>query len=103
MREIVGTLAILGGLIEVVTAIGGPQMAGVGMVTRDVAAISMLAGGRIGVGGNGQGWGLGLVVAAVVGTMLVGPWTGFFTMGAGFTLLAGASALLIRRGRRPKK
>lgn len=111
-------LATLGGLVQAVTAIGGPQMAGVGMLTGEpappmptgpllvglgIAAFSVLGAARVAAGGSGQRWGLGLMAAAMAGTVLVGPWTGFFTMGAGFTLLAGALSMFIRRQRQPRR
>ena len=116
MKDIVGVLAVIGGLIEIVAAIGGPQAAGVGMLTGErapametgplllglgIAALSVLGGGLVASGRNGLWWGVALIAAAITGALLVGPWTGFFTMGAAFTLLAGAIALFTRPERRP--
>ena len=116
MKDIVGVLAVLGGLIEIVAAIGGPQAAGVGMLTGDrapametgplliglgIAALSILGGGLVAAGRDGRWWGVAMIAAAIAGALVIGPWTGFFTMGAGFTLVAGAIALFTRPERRP--
>lgn len=108
MREIVAFLAGLGGLIEIIVAIGGPAMAGVGMETRETAppmptgplllgvgigAASIGAGALIAMGRRGWPWGVLMIVGAVLGAAIVGPETGWYTLAAVFTLLAGVLAL----------
>jgi len=115
MREFVAVSAILGGLIELMAAIGGPGLAGVGMETGQPApgmeagpllvglagaAVSVACGVLVLAGRSGQLWGIALIATAAVGASVVGPSTGWYTLGAGFTLLAGAMALFVRRRRR---
>ncbi len=110
MREIVAFLAGLGGLIEIIVAIGGPAMAGVGMETGEkappmptgplllgvgIGAASIGAGAVIALGRRGWPWGVLMIAGAVLGAAVVGPETGWFTMAALFTLLAGVIALPI--------
>ena len=117
MRESVVVLALLGGLIQIVAAVGGPQLAGVGMLTNEpappmpteslllglsVAAVCILAGSFVAAGRNGQLWGLVMLAASVVGIVNVGPLTGWYTIGSFFTVLAGVLALFVRRPRRAR-
>ena len=115
MREMVAFLAILGGVVEIIVAIGGPAAAGVGMETGEAAppmptgpllvgiaigVLSIVAGASVALGRRGWPWGILLVGAALLGATMVGPLTGWFTMAAGFSLLAGLLALPI--GLRPR-
>jgi hypothetical protein len=114
MRDMVAVCAVLGGIIELLAAIGGPQLAGVGIRTAEpppamgtvplvvglaVGVISILGGSLVSAGRNGQRWGVALVIAAVVGAWVVGQSTGWFIFGAFFTLLAGVMAVFVRRRR----
>ena len=115
VREIVAVCAILGGIIEMIATIGGPQLAGVGMVSGDpappietvplivglaTAGVAIAAGSLVGLGRNAQVWGALIIASVVIGVSVVGPSTGFYTMGAAFTLLGGVLSLFIRRRRR---
>lgn len=115
MREIVAFLAVLGGIVEILAAIGGPAAAGVGMETREAApamptgpllvgiaigVVSIAGGASVALGRRGWPWGILLLGAAILGATVVGPLTGWFTMAAGFTVLAGLLALPI--GLRPR-
>jgi hypothetical protein len=115
MRETVAFLAVLGGVVEIIVAIGGPAAAGVGMETGQAAppmptgpllvgiaigVLSIAAGAAVALGRRGWPWGSLLVVVSVLGATVVGPLTGWFTMAAGFTVLAGVLALPI--GLRPR-
>jgi hypothetical protein len=114
MRDVVSVCAILGGVIELIAAIGGPQLAGVGIMSSDpapamptgalivgmaAALLSIVGGGFIQAGRSGQLWGVALIAAAVVGSVVVTSLTLWFTFGAFFTLLAGVLALFLRRRR----
>jgi len=114
MREMVAVLAGLGGIIEIIVAIGGPAMAGVGMgagaspppmptgpllVGVAVGAASIAAGVLVAAGRRGWPWGIVLIGGAAVGATVVGRETGWFTMAAAFTAFAGILALPI--GLRP--
>jgi hypothetical protein len=115
MREIVGVCAVIGGIVELIAAVGGPRLTGIGMLTNEpppametgpllvgiaVALISIVAGSLVTAGRSGQFWGIVLLVAAAVGVIVVGPWTGWFTLGAAFTVLAGALSLFVRKSHR---
>ena len=116
MRDIVAVCAILGGILELIAAIGGPQLAGVGLVSDEPApamaagpflvgvsgALLSIAGGAlVSAGRSSRPWGLVLVAASVAGVLVVGPSTGWYTIGAVPALLAGVVALLIRQRPRP--
>ena len=115
VRETVAVCAILGGIIELIAAIGGPQLAGVGMISGDpappmetvpllvgivTACVAIVAGILVGFGRNAQLCGALIIASAVIGVAIVGPSTGFYTMGAVFTVLGGLVSLFIRRRRR---
>ena len=95
--------------------IWGPQLAGVGMVSGDpappmetvplivglaTAGLAIAGGILVGVGRNAQLWGAAIIASVVIGVSVVGPSTGFYTIGAVFTLLGGVVSLFIRRRRR---
>jgi len=111
LREIVAVCAILGGIIELIAAIGGPQLAGVGSLTNEpapamdtgpllvgiaAAAVAIVGGARISLGHRSRPWGVLIVAATLLGVAIVGPLTGFFTIAALITVPAGLLALLIR-------
>ena len=115
MRESVAVCAVIGGIVELIAAVGGPRLTGIGMLTGGVvpdmetgpllvgiaaSLVSFAAGGLVAAGRNGRLWGVVLLAAAAVGIFVVGPWTEWFTLGAGFTVLAGLLALFIRDPRR---
>jgi hypothetical protein len=115
MREVVAVLAILGALIELLGAIGGPQLAGVGLVSGEdapamatgplllglaIGVTTIVGGARVAMGGNGQRWGAILVLGSVAGAMILTPWTLWFTFGAAIALIGGVLALFIRRPRK---
>ena len=91
-----------------------PQAAGVGTDTGQpapavetgplivglaVAAASIVAGALISVGRSGRIRGAAQLAVALLGSLLVGPWTGWFAMGAVVTVAAAVLALIIRRPR----
>src|SRR6476646_4202801 len=101
MREMVAVLAILGAIAEAITAIGGPQLAGVGMIEQvhappmpmgpllvglAVAAVSLVAGSLVAAGRSAPRLGAVMIVASAIGIAVVGPYTGFFTISALFTV-----------------
>jgi hypothetical protein len=111
MREIVATIAIFAGVIEALAAIGGPQLAGVGRLTGEaappmptgpllvglaVAAVSIVGGILVVLERPARRIGIAMLVASAVGIAVVGPWTGFFTIAATLTILAGVLALIVR-------
>jgi hypothetical protein len=113
LRDSVAVLAILGGIIELIAAVGGPQLAGVGMLTNEAAppmpigpllfgvaaaAVSIVAGALINPG-NARVLAVVLIAAAIVGAIVVGPLTLWYSIAAFFTLLAGVLALFVRRPR----
>jgi hypothetical protein len=73
----------------------GPLLLGIAIGTASIVAGALVAMGR-----SGQLWGAVLVAGALLGAVFVGPHTGWFTMAAVFTLLAGVLALLTRSPRR---
>lgn len=52
-------------------------------------------------GRSGQRWGLLLVAASIIGVLIVGPSTGWFTIAAALAIVAGIMALFTRRTKRP--
>ena len=112
----VAVVAILGGIMELITAIGGPQLAGVGirsdvppppmetvplLVGLAIGVLSIAGGALVSAGRNGQRWGLLMVAISIIGVLVVGPSTGWFTIAAALTFVAGVMALFTRRSKRP--
>jgi hypothetical protein len=108
----VAVVAILGGILDLITAIGGPQLAGVGirtdvppppmplgplLVGLAIGVLSIAGGALVSAGRSGQRWGLVMVAAGVIGFVVVGPSTGFFAISVVLTFLAGVMALFTRR------
>jgi hypothetical protein len=110
VREAAAICALLGALIELLAALGGPQAAGAGLPDQlpppmptgpllagiAAAGISAVGGLRIAGGYRPRLWGLVLLATTAFGIVVVSPWTGWFTIAAFFVLLAGGVALLIR-------
>ncbi len=111
----VAVVAILGGILVWITAIGGPQLAGVGIrsdvppppmetgpliVGMAIGFLSIAGGAFVSAGRNGQRWGVLMVAVSIIGVVVVGPSTGWFTIAAALTFAAGVMALFTRRNRR---
>ena len=115
MRDMVGTFAILGGIIEFLAVLAGPQLAATGPASDQVgpsldplpmviaygaAVLAIAAGIFVLAGRNAQRWGLVMIGSAVVGTVVAESTAGFYAFGAVPVLLAGVLALFIRQRRR---
>ena len=114
MRESVAVLALIGGIIQLIAAIGGPALNGLGSVTNEpapdmptgpllvgiaIGTFTLVAGILVAQGRRAQLPGLLLIAGSLLGLQVVSRWTGWFTFGAGFAIAAGLLALLVRRDR----